>query len=356
MAEALSAVCSVAANRTPKPILQCVRVEAHADFILLTCTDLELGIRIAINQVEVAQPGETLVPAEKLSSIVRESADDVLNFDMVGNNLNIRGSDAHFQVVTQDVADFPPVPTIEGEPSFTAPYGALRRLIEWTSFAAARESSRYAINGVLWEVQGTKLTMAATDGRRLSCGHTEVSGVQGDAVLQSIIPSKALTLLNRLSSDADTPMLVKLTDNQAIFRIGPATISTSLVEGRFPKYQEVIPTDSKHTVTLNTLEFQSALKRASLLTNEESKGVRLAFASGMLTITSRAPEQGEAKISMPLDYRGEALEIGFNPVFLLDVLRVAHTDTISFSFKESNRPGIVRADEQLLYVVMPVSL
>jgi DNA polymerase-3 subunit beta len=174
--------------------------------------------------------------------------------------------------------------------------------------------------------------------------------------LSAVVPAKALSLLGRLPQDADTPVGVKITENQLLLQTGSAVISSSLVEGRFPKHQDVIPSDNDKEVILSTLDFQSALKRASLVTNEESKGIRLAFAEGKLTLSSRAPEQGEATIVLAVDYHGEPLEIAFNPVFLLDVLRVANCDTVRFSFKDSGRPGVIHSGEDFTYVVMPVSL
>ncbi len=356
MAEALSAVGSVAAVRTPKPILQCVRIEAHSDHLLLCATDLELGIRYAVNQVEVVQQGETLVSADKFSRIVRESDDDQLVIEQESSLFHVKGADSHFQIVSQDVADFPPVPSIEGESDFTLDFETIRRLIEWTSFAAARENTRYAINGVLWKIDGEKLVLAATDGRRLSKGEGTVTSGTVKLDWQAIVPVKALQLIGRAAADDDAPVGVKMTGNQMLFCVGPMTISTSLVEGRFPDYERVIPSDCEYSVTLGTSEFQSALRRAALLTNEESKGVRLAFAKNRLTLSSRAPEQGEATIDMPIEFDDEPLDMGFNPEFLLAALKVAHADQVSFEFKEQNKPGVIKVNSSLLYVVMPVSL
>lgn len=356
MADALTAVNAVAASRTPKPILQCVKLEIKPDFMLLSATDMELGIRSAVNQVEVDEAGETLVMADTLTRIVRESSDDLLALEMKGNILHVRGSDSHFQIVSQDTAEFPHIPTIEGDPDFTIELGSVRRQIEWTRFAAARESTRYAINGVLWEAKGEVLTMVATDGRRLSCATGAIQTGKGELDITAILPIKAVALLEKFDGEADSPVAVKITGNQALFRGGSTMLSTSLVEGRYPNYQDVIPNDSKYDVEFPTLEFQSALRRAALLTNEESKGVRLAFGDGKLTISSRAPEQGEATVSLSAAFDGEPMEIGFNPVFLLDVLRVVHSDKMTFSFKEPSRPGVVRVDKNMTYVVMPVSL
>lgn len=356
MAEALAAATSVAAVRTPKEILKCVRLDVLSDVLMVSATDLELSIRWAVTQVEVDSKGEVLVVADTLSRIVRECPDEVLTAEISQNQLHIRGRGSHFRIVTQSVSEFPPVPNLEGEPDFRVDQAALQRLIEWTGFAAARESTRYAINGVLWEIQGDDLTLAATDGRRLSVGKTKIKKSHNKAIPSAIVPTKALNLLARLPVEADAAVQVKITGNQMLIKVGRELLSTNLVEGHFPKYQDVIPSDCDREVALETQEFLSALKRAALLTNEESKGVRLSFRDGELTLSSRAPEQGEATISFPINYKGDALDIGFNPVFLTDMLRAVHTDEILFAMKEPNRPGLVRVGKELIHVVMPVNL
>ncbi len=355
-AEALAAVCIVAATRTPKEILKSVRLEALPDALLLSATDLELGLRIAITQVEVDEPGETLVVADTLARIVRECTDEIMTAEIAKNALHVRGQGSYFQIVAQAPVDFPPVPGMEGEPDFTVDGASLRRLVDWTIFAAARESTRYAINGVLWEITGKELVLAATDGRRLSVARTKLASSHTRTLPRTIVPIKTLSLFSRLPIDPEAVVAVKVSSNQIILRVGRAVVSSNLVEGQFPKYQDVIPADCDRTVEISTAEFLSGLKRAALLTNEESKGVRLAFSDGTLTLSSRAPEQGEATISMPIQYRGEAIEIGFNPVFLTDILRVAHAEEVTFAFREPNRPGLVRIGDEFVHVVMPVNL
>lgn len=356
MAEILSAISSVAAVRTPKEILKGVYIEAQADVVLLSATDLELGLRCAATQVEVDEPGETVVVAETLSRIVRECADDALTLECSGNLLHVRGVGSHFQIVTHDTADFPPVPQAEGEADFAIEYGALRRLVELTVFSVARESTRYAINGVLWEVGEKRLTLAATDGRRLSVAHGDLLESGKTDGSRAIVPAKTLSLLGRLPIEDDARVAVQLSGNRALLDMGRVIMSSALVEGQFPKYQDVVPTDCDRVVELDTAEFHSALKRAALLTNEESAGVRFSFSDGNLTLSSRAPEQGEAEISLPVEFKGELLEVGFNPVFLLELLRVAHTDRISLALKDAGRPGVIHMGDDYLYVVMPVNL
>jgi len=356
MVDALSVVGSVTPVRSTKEILKCVRLQANADVLVLSATDMELGVRMAVTQVEVDDTGDTLVSAATLGKIVRECTDEILAIESAGNTLHIRGAGSHFQIIMQDTVDFPHVPTLEGDPNFSVEHGNLRRQIEWTSFAAARESTRYAINGVLWEVDGNRLTLAATDGRRLSVAHDTLTDAREGEPLQAIVPSKSLGLFARLPVEHDALVGVKLSANQMILKAGGATLSTVLVEGHFPPYSDVVPKDCDRVVELDTQEFLSALKRAALLTNEESKGVRLTFGEDELTLSSRAPEQGEATISLGVSYRGEPTDIGFNPVFLTDVLRVTHTDRVTFAFKEANKPGIIRIGDDFVHVVMPVNL
>ena len=355
LAEALAAVGSVAAARTPKPILQCVLVEAHADCCVLKATDLELSVRCVVTQVEVETEGQVLVSADKLSHIVRESGDEILAIEADGDVCHIRGQDSHFRVYVQDPAEFPPVPAMEGAPDFEVEGRALRRLVEWTVFAAARENSRYAINGVLWERDKQKLALTATDGRRLSHAVGQIASGAGGAV-RAIVPVKAMSLFLRILSDVDVTVGVKVTGNQVVLHSSRATVSSSLVEGQFPNYTDVIPADSDKSAELNTAEFLSAIRRAALLTNEESRSVRLSFSEGELTLSSRAPEQGEATVQMLAAYQGEPVEVGFNPVFLVDVLKVVESERVTLELKAPNRPGVIRSGADALYVVMPLSL
>lgn len=355
-AEALAAICTVASARTPKESLRCVRIDAQSDVLVFSATDLELSLRCPVTHVEVTDTGATLVVAETLSRIVHECSDELLDLEVTGNHLHIRGAGSHFQIVTQELSGFPVIASLDDDPQFTVEHKALARLIELSLFAAARESTRYAINGVLWEVKGSALTLAATDGRRLAVVHGEVKAADQSAERRAIVPAKAMTLLNRLPVEGDSVVGVGITDNQLILKMGGAVLCTALVEGQFPNYQDVIPGDCDRVFRLNTLEFQSALKRAALLTNEESKGVRLSFSEGTLTLSSRAPEQGEATISLPVDGPKERLEIGFNPLFLLDVLRVLQAEELTLALKEENRPGVIRQGEAYVYVVMPVNL
>ena len=355
--EALALIQGVAANRTPKPVLTCVRLAAEPSSGLeLTATDLELGIRMTSERVGVEQAGEALIPADKLSQIVRESVDPTITIETEGDSATITGRDSRFKVFGYAAGDFPAVPAFTGDADFTLAASELHRLIAMTLFATAKENSRYAINGVLMERDGDKLTVVATDGHRLAMakGTCETGG---EGTRAAIIPAKALQLLLRLFDDAEEIVKVQLKDGRVLFNTDKATLTSNLVEGNFPPYKDVIPKDGDRKATLQTDVFISAVRRASLLTNEESKGVRMAFGPEGLKLTSRAPEMGEAEIDIEVpEYSGEPIEIGFNPNYLLDALKVVDREQIQLEMKAGNKPGVLRTGDNFLYVVMPVNL
>ncbi len=355
LATALSAVSSVVASRTPKPVLQCVRVDARPDHLLLSCTDLEVGLRYSVTQVEVEQPGEMLLRAETLAKITRESADEILLMEGTDRLLHIRGADSHFQIIASELEEFPSVPEMKGEPQFRIQTDSLRRLSEWTLFACARESTRYAINGVLFVVKD-RLLAIATDGRRLSKGAAEIDRLSDADIPSVIVPTKALALVKGFAGEGDEPIGIQIAENQMILRVAQATVSTALIEGHFPKYEDVIPRDNDRRAELETVGFLSALRQAALLTNEESKGVRLSFTADRLVLSSRAPEQGEAEIAMPVKFTGEPVDIGFNPHFLIEALKIARNERVVFRCSTPQRPGLLELDEDFIYVIMPVTL
>jgi len=355
--EALNIAGTVVASRTPKPILQCLKLTAADDKLTIAATDLEVAIRYIDAQVQIEQAGETLVAADKLRDIVRESVDDTLSIEISGDNANIRGQDSHFKIFTQKAADFPPVPDFDGEADVEVMGGLLKQLIGQTLFAAARESTRYAFNGVLFVAKGKKLTLVSTDGRRLAQAKGDlVSDKLTKDGAKAIVPTKALTLLDKLVTDAEENVAIKFRENQIIFHTASATLTSNLVEGQFPPFEDVIPKDTDKKMTAATADFLSAIRRAALLTTEESKGVRLQFNKKGLVLTSRSPESGEATVNFPCKFEGADMEIGFNPNFVTDALRVVDSDEISLELTAPNRPGLLKGGPNFLYVIMPVNL
>jgi DNA polymerase-3 subunit beta len=360
--EALTVTGNAVAVRTPKPVLQCVKLSAADDRLTIAATDLEVAIRYSDSQVQIEQTGEALVPADKFRDIVRESVDDTLSIETAGESCNIKGNDSHFKIFTQAIGDFPPVPDFEGEADFEMNGGHLKSLIGQTLFAAAKESTRYAFNGVLLVAGGKgnakKVHLISTDGRRLAMAKGELASsakIDKDGV-KAIIPTKALQLVDKLIDDPDENVGFQVRENQVIFHTSSATLTSNLVEGQFPPYEDVIPKDTDKKMAAATADFLSAIKRASLLTTEESKGVRMTFNKKGLVLTSRSPEAGEATVNFPCKFEGSDVEIGFNPTFLTEALRVVDSDEITLEMTAPNRPGLLKGGPNFLYVIMPVNL
>ena len=230
-----------------------------------------------------------------------------------------------------------------GEEQITIPAGALRQLVNQTLFAAARESTRYAFNGVLTVAKGKKISLISTDGRRLAMAKADLATDKLDKEgRKAIVPAKALAAIDKVLDDPAESVGIQFGENQIIFHTSTATLTSNLVEGQFPPYEDVIPKESDRKMTASTADFLSAVRRAALLTTEESKGVRLAFSKKGLVLTSRSPGSGEATINFPCKFEGADIEIGFNPQFVAEALKVVNSDEISLELTAPNRPGLLR--------------
>ena len=356
--EALALVTSIIPSRTPKPILQCLRITSEDDAVRICATDLEAGINYRVTQAEVENPGDIVVPADKMASIVRESADEVIELEASDTTVHITGADSRFTIYGHDAGQYPAVPGFEGKAGLEVKLKHLQGGIEQSVFAAARESTRYALNGVLWEVKGKKLTLVATDGRRLAKSIVSLTS-SVDAALSKeriIVPAKTMALLDRIDADEDTGVAVRFVDNQIALACDRIVVSSNLVEGNFPKYEDIIPTDNDKKITLSTEKVLSAVKRAALLANEDSKGIKISLEKGAMIFSGRAPETGDARIDMAVDYAGTPIEIGFSPQFLIDALRVIKTGEFEFDLGEPDRPGMIKSGGNFVYIVMPVNL
>lgn len=397
--EAVNVVAGVVPSRTPTPALACLKLVARkvggAGELTLSGTDGETSLHVAVSHVDVVEQGQVAIPADKLRQIVSaEDNEPTLTLEVEGDQCTIKGTNAFFKVFAYPAQDFPPLPdfaqAITGSGGdaaksvFALTSGALQDLVQRTIFATARETSRYAINGVLLKRDGKKLEMVATDGRRLAMSRTQVPSSKGDGKgeargenVQCIIPTKALNILSKISRDPEEVVRLAITDSRIFFAFDVPTpaggkdpdkhnspravLSSNLVEGSFPPYEDVIPKDSDKKITADRDELSSAVRKASVLTNEESRGVRLSFSksSKKLRLTSRAPEMGESEINVGLtSFEGDNdIEISFNPTFITDVLRIAPEQEVIVELKASNKPGLIRSStNDFVYVVMPVNL
>ena len=365
LVDAVSTASGIVASRTPTPVLKCLKLtasNAEPAGLVISATDLEVGLRLGVAEVDVVEEGEAAIPADKLSQIARACDDPTLTIETEDHAVHIRGSGSHFKVFGYDPKEFPPVrdfsdATVDCEINARV----LQTLITRTLFAAAVEHSRYAINGVLFERSGSMLRLVATDGRRLAMATGPAEGTDDRSC---IVPTKALKLALKLVDDPEATVRMAIDDNQVLFAFGGgdtpgemAVLSSNLVEGAFPPFDDVVPKDQDKKVSFDAATLGSAVRRAALLTNEESKGVRLSFTEDKLTLTSRAPEMGEATVEVKLDdYQGDPVEIGFNPGYITDALNVIDGGQITIELKGPNKPGVLKTGNDFTYVLMPVNL
>jgi len=357
-AEALALVTSVVPNRTPKPILRCVLITAGKKDVRLCATDMEVGINCLVSEVKVETPGEIVVPADRLAAIVRESVDETLSLHAEDGQCKIKGADSHFTIYGQQVSEYPVVPGFDGQADMEISLANLQEGIEQSLFATAKESTRYALNGVLWEVKGKKLSLVATDGRRLARCRVNLASAANEklSTTQIIVPAKTMSLLDKIGSNDKDMVAVKLVGNQILISCANVVVSSNLVEGNFPKYEDIIPTEHDKKLSLSTEATRSAVRRSALLTTEESRGIKLSVTKNKLLFSCRSPETGDAEIDMPIDYKGEPIEIGFNPQFLIEALRVIKTPEFELELGHTDRPGVIKSGANFIYVLMPISL
>ena len=353
--EAVQLAGALASTKMAKPILQNVKMVAENKRLDVMATDLEVGIRFRLENVEIGRTGSAAVSASRLLGILRESPDDQMDIEVNERKCVVRGRDSTFDMLGDDPADFPEVP----EMMKTCPVELSRAdfvdMVDKTVFAAASESTRYALNGVCFVFSPNHIEMVATDGRRLAHIRKKAKGVGAD-MGSIIVPAKALQHVRRVLTEEDESVGIKVDQNKILFQSSRALVSSVLVEGHFPPYKEVIPKDCDKKVTLKREAFLGAIRRAALLTTEEARSVRLDFSKDALVLTSEAPEAGKAEVKLAVDYSGDNLSIAFNPNFLMDVLRVLSGDDVFMEMKDSTRPAVLREDGEYLYVVMPINI
>jgi len=354
---------AVVSPRSPKPALGCIKITAEKDAMTLLATDLEVGVRIELDKMDVQEPGIGLVPADRFHAILRELDEDTVAISTTEQETTIEAPGSHFTILGDDPEDFPEVPEFSEAGAFAVAADDMLALAERTLFATAKENTRYALNGVLWEVDGKNVTLVATDGRRLSLARGKCKDGPEETIT-AIVPSKAMQLIVRCLTDAaETKGAARIVigEKDIVVEAPPADGSRSviysrLVDGHFPKYEDVIPKDFDKKATMGTGAFLAAVRKAALLTNEESRGVTLKFSGNELVITSRTPEMGEAEIRMAVAYEGEDLEIGFNPQYLMDAAKVIDAEELAFTFKSPSKPGVILEGKTFTHVVMPVSI
>jgi DNA polymerase-3 subunit beta len=360
--EGLLAACQLAgvaaATRDVKPILKNLKAIVEADRCTLMATDLELGIRLEVRGIKVDEPGEAILPAARLTQILREAGDEELKLEASSDACFVRGQYNEFEMPSEDPGEFPDVPAFEGDKYHELAAGQLRDMIRKTIFAVAAENPRYALTGIMWELEGPTMRLVSTDGRRLAVveGTITPKGGQDTKGQTPVVPTKAMGLLERILQDPDEMVCVLIRPNDALFKTERAMIYSRLVEGRYPPYREVFPKKQTVKIPLEVGPFYSVVRQAAIMTDEESKKVVFSFAPQKLTLKAQGSATGRAKVELPINYDGKTINISFDPKYITDLLRILNPeDGLTLELIDGNSVALFKHGDNYSYIAMPLS-
>ena len=358
LASAMNLVSSVVPTRTPRDILKNTKLIAGSDGVTLLGTDQEVGIRYVVEGVETDSAGEALLPTARVLSILRELNEETVDFEIDQDSILIKSGQSEFRLSSEDAAEFPPIAEFSGSDYHTISGKHLKEMIRRTAFATDVESTRYALGGLLVELENDAVTMVATDSRRLAVvrGTAKQQGNVSAPEKAPVVPTKAMTLIERTIPDDDSDVDLAVGANDVLVRIGRATVYSRLVEGRFPRYADVIPKDDRVTVDLVVSPFHGAVRQAQIVTNEESRGVDFEFGDGKLALQSRAADIGQSTVEVPISWSGDSVTITFDPRYIAEFLRVLPPEKqVTLGLTDGESAAVFRADDNYTYVIMPLA-
>ncbi len=352
--DGLQRVQNVVSTRTTLPILSNALLQASADGLNLTTTDLDVGVRCSV-EAEVAKPGATTLPARKLFSILKEMPAAEVEVEVDEKNAaTFRGGNSFYKIMGLPEDEFPPFPKAAAAKALKLDQAALKEMLKKTAYAVSNDETRYVLNGVYMSFKADKLTLVATDGRRLALVDHEVEVPKGSES-DFILPTKAVAELQRLLGDKGE-VTMAVGENQIIFTLEGTTLVSKLIEGTYPNYRQVIPTEAKERVPVEREQLLAAVHRAAILASEKTQSIKLNFNKNTLTITAVTPEVGEAKETLAINYKGKDLSIAFNPQYLMDPLRNLDADEVFIELTDELSPGVIKINQPFLYVLMPMRL
>lgn len=353
----LQKIIGAVEKKQTMPILSNVRVKADTQSLVLTATDLEIELLTNL-QLAVDEPGETTLPARKLLDICKALPGEcVISISVKSDKASLQSGRSRFSLATLPASDFPVLDTINSVAEFDIPHNILKELIDNTAFAMAQQDVRYYLNGLLLEVGNDRLRAVATDGHRLACCEKEAD-CELTEIKQVILPRKGVHELVRLLDESEESVHLTLGTNHLRANIGEYQFTSKLIDGRFPDYNRVIPDDGNNVMTADRETLRQALVRASILSNEKYRGIRLIFEDNLLRLQTQNPDQEEAEVEVEVNYKGERLEIGFNVNYMLDVLNTTAFDTVQATLRDSNSSCLLTYPDQknCKYVIMPMRL
>jgi DNA polymerase-3 subunit beta len=353
----LQQIIGAVEKRQTMPALSNVLIRASSDSVTLTATDLEIELVTRIDMM-VDQPGDITLPARKMLDICKAlPAEAEMTLSIKDDKAVIQSGRSRFSLATLPASDFPVLDNIKTGSEFELSQKTLKEMIDKTSFAMAQQDVRYYLNGLMLEVSPQLLRAVATDGHRLAYCEKQTTADITD-IKQVILPRKGVLELSRLLADVDDTVKIMLSNNHLQIEFEKLRFTSKLIDGRFPDYNRVIPDATNCVLTADRELLRQALVRASILSNEKYRGIRLSVDGKLLKLEAQNPDHEEADVELEVEYKGDALEIGFNVTYMLDVLAVSNSSMVQAALRDSNSSCLLTFPDQkdCKYVIMPMRL
>ncbi|MGL4593524.1 MAG: DNA polymerase III subunit beta [Thermoguttaceae bacterium] len=354
---AFNIVASVAATRDVKPVMQNVKIEVSKKKVLLQATDGEIGVRLVVDDCEILEKGEAILPTKLIRNILQTSSESTLTIESQEDKTLVYGAKSRFTLTTQPPDEFPDIEDFSETSYHELSAKVLREMIRRTVFAIETDgNAKYALGGVLFEMIEEKATAVSTDGKRLAIQEASGSCIAEHRTENAIIPAKSLQIIERALPDDDSVVKIAISANRAIFQFGQIVFFSRLIDGRFPNWKRIIP-DLSESTSLDVIggALAANVRQAAVVTSDKQPGVVFTFDNGKLELKAIGSEIGDSIVEMPIAYSGEKRELKLDPKFVLDFLRVFPAEqNVSIHFT-SNEPVSFKTDDQFIYVVMPMS-
>lgn len=354
---ALQTIAGVVERRQTLPILANVLVAVDEQGLALTATDMEVELQVRL-PLSVAAAGATTLPARKLLDICRTLPEGaVIQLDIDGDRAKVKSGRSRFTLASLPADEYPSTEAINPTVTLNLPQGTLRQLLDDTHFAMAQQDVRYYLNGLLLELSAQGLRAVATDGHRLAMSDAAMT-IDVESPLQLIVPRKGVQELLRLLDNNDESVSLEVSSNHIRLDTGRIQLTSKLIDGRFPDYQRVVPAPSDNVLSADRESLRQSLARASILSNEKYRGIRLMLQANSLRALAHNPEQEEAEEEIEIEYSGTEMEIGFNVSYLLDALAAINTEKVNIAFTDANSSCLLTPStgDSSKYVVMPMRL
>ncbi len=349
--EALQKVQSIVGQRTTLPILSNVLLEAGKGRLTLTTTDMEVSVCTSI-EADIQRDGATTLPARRFFSICRDLPNHQVEISVSSDVAEIISGSYNCKLEGLSTDDFPPMPTFEESSSYKLREGTFRDILQKTSYAASTDESRAILNGTLMAFRDNKLTVVCTDGRRLALVEQEIDMPEA-ADLDIVIPSKTVNELIK-TLDEDGEAVIKTSATQVAFEFGNIFIISKLIDGTYPNYRQVIPSQCEERIAVDREMLQSAVRRVSLMLDDQAASVKVKITENRMELITSSPEVGESHESVPVKYSGKDITIAFNPAFLMAPLKHLDNDEIFLELSDELSPGVIKTNVPFLYVIMPI--